>query len=209
MNLDDLMDVWRAQDTSPLVDKTLLHLALRQDQAKLQKMRYFERGVIYVLSALLLGAAGLFLGVMTHPQDGDVRVVWDYVIPVVGAAAALVMAGGMYAIHRLQTARDKGFGESLRDQLRQRIAQLDDAATKERRLTRITVAATLICGIAIYVAARRVNDVAYTDDWPVALILIFLAAILVGIRRRRRAVQQDILPRKARLEALLTELDGQ
>ena len=39
MNLDDLMAVWRSQDAAPLhgVNKTLLHLALRQDEAKLQK----------------------------------------------------------------------------------------------------------------------------------------------------------------------------
>ena len=39
MNLDELMAVWRSQDAAPLhdVNKTLLHLALRQDEAKLQK----------------------------------------------------------------------------------------------------------------------------------------------------------------------------
>ena len=37
MNLDDLMAVWKSRDAAPLhdVDKTLLHLALRQDEAKL------------------------------------------------------------------------------------------------------------------------------------------------------------------------------
>ena len=41
MNLDELMAVWRTQDAAPLhdVNKTLLHLALRQDEAKLQKER--------------------------------------------------------------------------------------------------------------------------------------------------------------------------
>ena len=39
MNLDDLMAVWKSQDAAPLhdVNKTLLHLALRQDEARLQK----------------------------------------------------------------------------------------------------------------------------------------------------------------------------
>ena len=39
MNLDDLMAVWRSQDAAPLhgVNKTLLHLALRQEEAKLEK----------------------------------------------------------------------------------------------------------------------------------------------------------------------------
>ena len=52
MNLDDLMAVWRSQDAAPLhgVDKTLLHLALRQDEAKLQKQRRIERWIIYLLA---------------------------------------------------------------------------------------------------------------------------------------------------------------
>ena len=41
MNLDDLMEVWRSQDASPLhgANDTLLRLALRQDEAKLRAQR--------------------------------------------------------------------------------------------------------------------------------------------------------------------------
>lgn len=210
MNLDDLMEVWRSQDATALhgVDKTLLHLALRQEQAKLQKQRRIERWFIYVMSALLVAAMGLFLGIMIYPQDDDVLIVWDYAVPVVGAAAALVMAGAMYAIRRTQAAREQDFGESLRDQLRRRIAQLDDQATRELRLTLVGAVAAAICGMAIYVASRRINDVAYNEDWPILLGLIFLCAFSLGHRRRRRSVQRDILPRKRRLEALLKELDA-
>ena len=210
MNLDDLMEVWRSQDATALhgVDKTLLHLTLRQEQAKLQKQRRIERWFIYVMSALLVAAMGLFLGIMIYPQDGDVRIVWDYAVPVVGAAAALVMAGAMYVIRRTQAAREQDFGESLRDQLRRRIAQLDYQATRELRLTLVGTVAAAICGMAIYVASRRINDVAYNEDWPILLGLLFLCAFSLGHRRRRRSVQRDILPRKRRLEALLKELDA-
>jgi hypothetical protein len=210
MNVDDLMEIWRSQDPSPLhrVDKTLLHLALRQEQAKLQRQRGWETWFIYIMSAILLAAMGLSLGIMIYPNDDDVLAVWDYAIPVVGAAAALVMAGAMYATYRARMAHDQGFGESLRDQLRRRIAQLDDLAVKERRLARVIVAATLIGGAAVYVAGRRINDVAYSEDWPVMLGLFFLGVILVEFWRMRRSVQRA-LSRKRRLEALLKELDGQ
>ena len=210
MNLDDLMEVWRSQDATALhgVDQTLLHLALRQEQAKLQKQRRIERWFIYVTSALLVVAMGLFLGITVYPQDDDVRIVWDYAVPVVGAAAALVMAGAMSAIRRTQAAREQDFGESLRDQLRRRIAQLDDQATRELRLTLVGAVAAAICGMALYVASRRINDVAYHDDWPILLGLIFLCAFSLGHRRRRRSAQRDILPRKRRLEALLKELEA-
>ena len=118
------------------------------------------------------------------------------------------MAGAMYAIGRTQAAREQDFGESLRDQLRRRIAQLDDQATRELRLTLVGAVAAAICGMAIYVASRRINDVAYTDNWPILLGLIVLCAFSLGHRRRRRSVQRDILPRKHRLETLLKELDA-
>jgi hypothetical protein len=145
---------------------------------------------------------------MISPQDDDMRVVWDYAVPVVGAAAAMVMAGAMYAIRRTQVARERGFGESRRDQLRCRIAQLDDQAAREFRLTLVGAVAAAICGMAIYVAARRINGAAYSEDWAILFGLMFLCAFSLGHRRRRRSVQQVILPRKRRLEALLEELDA-
>ena len=208
MNLDELMEVWRTQDATALhaVDKTLLHLALRQEQAKLQRQRRLERWFIYVVSALLVAAMGVFLAIMIHSHDNDVLIVWEYAVPVVGAAAALVLAGAMYAIRRSQTAREQDFGESLRDQLRRRIAQLDDQATRELRLTLVGSVAAAICGTAFYVATRRINNV--NDEWPILVGLIFLCAFSLGHKRRRRSVQLDILPSKRRLEALLKELDA-
>jgi peptidoglycan/LPS O-acetylase OafA/YrhL len=210
MNLDDVMDAWRSQDATALhgVDQTLLHAALRQEQAKLQKQRRIDRWFIYVMSVLIVAAMGLFLGMMIYPGDDVVLTVWDYLIPLVGATAALVLGSVMYVNRRAQAASERGFGDSFRDQLRRRIAQLDDQATRERRLVLVMVTATLICGMAIYLAARRVNGVAYSDDWPVVLGLMFLVAVVSGHRRRRRSVEQDILPRQRRLEALLKELDG-
>ena len=57
------------------------------------------------------------------------------------------------------------------------------------------------------IASRRINGVSYNEDWPILLGLIFLCAFSLGHRRRRRALQRDILPRKRRLETLLKELD--
>jgi amino acid transporter len=209
MNLDDLMEVWWSQDATALhgVDKTLLHLALRREQATLQKQRRIERWFIYVISALLVAAMGLFLAMMIS-QGEVVRTVWEFAIPVAGAAAALVMWGAMYLTWRGQVARDQGFGDSLRDQLRRRISQVDDQVTREQLLGRVIVVAALICGMAIFLAGRGINSVAYSEDWPVVLGLILLVAFVSGHRRRRRWVEQDILPRKRRLEALLKELDA-
>ena len=69
MNLDDLMEVWRSQDAAPLhgVNETLLRLALRQDEAKLQKQRRMERWIIYVMSAGFVAGMAVFLVIMIYP----------------------------------------------------------------------------------------------------------------------------------------------
>ena len=213
MNLDELMSVWRSQDAAPLhgVDKTLLHLALRQDEATLQKERRIERGITYVGSAGLVACMTVFLFMMIY--DDDSRTDWDFAIPVVGAAAALLWGGAMYVSHRAQALRERRFGESLRDQLGRRIAQLDYEATRVVRLasTLATALPPVVCATAIILAGWRVNNEPFRTEWVwiVGAILVCALGSVAGVWGQRRSLQRDLLPRKRRLEALLKELDGQ
>ena len=148
MNLDDLMAVWQSQDAAPLhgVNETLLQLALRQDEAKLQKERRSERWIIYVLSAGMVAGMAMFLAMMIYfhrHRPEKVVTGWDYALPIVGAAAALLAVGAMYVGHRAQAWREQRFGESLRDQLNRRIAQLEIRAT----IARETLVSVLLWGI--------------------------------------------------------------
>ena len=211
MHLDDLMAVWRSQDAAPLhgVDKTLLHLALRQDEAKLQKERRIERWTTYVASAGLVAVMAVFLGMMMMTRDRKVMTGWDFVIGIGGAAAALLAGGAMYVSHRAQARREQHFGESLRDQLNQRIAQFDDRAT----MVRATLVSVLLGGgggIAILLLGYRVNQKPFSEDGyllfsTILMCVIFpVAAGVWAIRRQAR----EVMPRKRRLEALLKELDA-
>ena len=82
---------------------------------------------------------------MIYPQDDDVLIVWDYAVPVVGAAAALVMAGAMYAIRRTQAAREQDFGESLRIDCGV-VSRSSTTGDEELRLTVVGAVAAAICG---------------------------------------------------------------
>ena len=214
MNLDDLMEVWRSQDTAPLhgVNETLLRLALRQDEAKLQAQRRTEKRTTYLMSAFFVTAMGFFLAVMIYPYDDDVLTGWDYAIPIVGAAVALLWGGAMYVSHRAQALREQRFSETLRDQLNRHIAQLDDHATRVVRLANVLVTALppVICTTAFLLASWRINDKALSDDWPLLAGLIFVCAYsaAASVWQARRSVQRDLWPRKRRLEALLKELDA-
>jgi len=211
MHLDDLMAVWRTQDVAPLhgVDKTLLHLALRQDEAKLQKERRVERWVVYVASAGLVAAMAVFLGMMILAREREVMTGWDLAIGICGAAAALLAGGAMYVGHRAQARREQRFGESLRDQLNRRIAQLDDRATIAHA-TLVTVLLGGIGGIAILLLGYRVNQKPFSDDGYLLFSTIVLCVVLPvahgvwAIRRQAR----EVSPRRQRLVALLKELDA-
>jgi peptidoglycan/LPS O-acetylase OafA/YrhL len=210
MNLDELVEVWRTQDAAPLhrVDKTLLHLALRQDEAKLQKERRRDRWIVYVFSAGLVAAMAVFLGMMILTRDRKVMTGWDFAIGIGGAAAALLAGGAMYVGHRAQARREQRFGESLRDQLDRRIAQLDDRTTIAHA-TLVSVLLGGVGGIAILLLGYRVNEKPFSDDGYLLFSMIVTCVVLPvagGVWEIRRQAR-DLLPRKRRLEALLKELD--
>jgi hypothetical protein len=217
MNLDELMSVWRSQDAAPLhrVDKTLLHLALRQEEAKLRKARRRERWIIYVVSAGVVAGMSVFLYMMIYfrgHRPEKVVTGWDLALPIVGATAALLVVRAMYVNHRAQSRREQSIGESLRDQLNRSIAQLDGEATRARR-TSVLVLVLMggICPAAILLLGWRVNDKSISDDgyMLVTLLIVCVWTVASGVWQLRRSVQKDILPRKRRLEGLLKELDGQ
>jgi hypothetical protein len=223
MNLDDLMAVWRSQDAAPLhdVNKTLLHLALRQDEAKLQKVRRRERWMMYIISAGLVAAMAVFFGMMFYSFSGrrhsvdsahEVHTGWDLVIPIVGAAAAVLWAGAMYVSQRAQALREQRFGESLRDQLSRRIAQLDYAATRAVGLASVLALylPPWVCAIALILAGYRVNHKPISDNpfMLVSWIVFGVWSVAIGVWLGRSQVKQSVLPRKQRLEALLKELDA-
>jgi hypothetical protein len=211
MNLDDLMAVWRSQDAAPLhdVNKTLLHLALRQEQAKLQKERRIERWTTYVASAGLVAVMAVFLGMMILTRDRKVMTGWDFVIGIGGAAAALLAAGAMYGGHRAQARREQRFGESLRDQLNRRMAQLDDRTTIARG-TLVMVLMGGICPTALVLLGLRINELSFSDSGflIVSMIVMGVGSVAAGIWEVRRQARDVVLPRKRELEALLKELDA-
>ena len=210
MNLDDLMAVWRSQEAAPLhdVDKTLLHLALRQEQAKLRKERRLERWITYVASAGLVAVMAIFLGMMIAARDRNVMTGWDLAIGIGGAAAGLLAGVAMYVGHRAQARREQRFGESLRDQLNRRLAQLDDR-TATARTTLITVLLGGICPMAIVLMGLRVNQKSFSDDGflAVSTLLMCVGSVAGGVWALRHQAT-GVLPLKRRLEALLKELDG-
>jgi hypothetical protein len=214
MNLDDLMEVWRSQDATPLhgVNETLLRLALRQDEAKFQRSRRWSRWFAYVLTTMVVAGMVRRLSIMIYRND-DVLSGWDYAIPVVGAAAALLWVRMMYVRQRAQAVREQRFGDSLRDQINRQLAQLEYGATMSRLASLLgMVLLPIVWAFTIILASWRINDRSFSDPW-LSLPIVFMigwSILMVGgtLWWTRRVVQRKTLPRKRRLEALLRELDA-
>jgi hypothetical protein len=218
VNLDDVMAVWRSQDVAPLhgLNETQLRLALRQDEAKWQKWRRIERWIIYVLSAGAVAGMALFLAnmilLMIYRDDMNGLTGWDLVLPVVGAAAALICARAVYVGHRAQARGEQRFGESVRDQLDRSIAQLDYQVTTLRRTLMLVIAMLGgICPMALSIALSRLNEKPFSDDgyMIVWLSLMSVFGVATGVWSIRQQTRDVVLPHKRRLEALLKEFDGQ
>jgi hypothetical protein len=217
MNPDELTAVWRSQDLSPLygVDKSLLHQMLRQEEARLEKQQRRARWFVYGTNAVLLILAALFFAILIDPNQPatfSARLsVWDYVLGVVGVAAPLILAGALLAAHRSRQAREQGFGDSLRDHLRRRIAQLDAAAAGERRLALTIVVTTMICATAVAILESRIrhvpvpwSEIVRPSPLRIALIVGFIYLFFFRWMPRE---WQGQLSRKRQLETLLKQLD--
>lgn len=221
MNLDDVMEVWRSQDAAPVhgINETLLRLALRQEEAKQQARRRWEKWISTGMGAFLIAAMACCLAVMIFRYDQETLTAWDLAIPIVGAAAVLFWPGFLRASHRAQARREQRFGESLRDQVDRQLAQLDYQARRVASPAHhvFTNLPAMVWTVAFFYAVVRISQEPSRDPWTDGRLWVvfggslFLIAVLVAgsIWMQRRWVERELLPRKRRLEALLTELDGQ
>jgi hypothetical protein len=209
MNFDELMKVWRSQDAAPLhdVNKARLQQALQQDAAALQKARGRERRIHYLSSAFVIGLLAILLILMIQGPQRYMMTGWDYLLGIGGVAAALFAGGIMYASHRAQVRREQGFGNSLRDQINRRIAQVDGVVAGARRRAVSFVLMGAICPLAILHFGMRINHKSLSDVSVVPVALVVLCFVS-GARSLRRSVHQAAA-RKLHLKDLLAELDGQ
>lgn len=218
MNLNDLMEVWRSQDAAPLhgVNETLLRLALRRDEAKLQAQRRCERRVVYGMSGFFVAAMAVVAGFMIYPREESVLTGWDLGIPLFGAATVLLWPEFLRRSHQAQARREQRFGESLREQLERHLAQLDYNAKRVASPMHhvFTNLPAIVWSVAFFFAIVRLNQKPGSEVWTDARIwavfggslVLATALVVISIRQQRRWIQHELTPHKRRLETLLREI---
>ncbi len=209
MNLDDLLGAWRSQEEAPLysVDTERLHQVLRQELAALQRKLVYETIVTYGMSALMFGFMAFMVLFMAY--DDDPRTWWDFVIAILGAAAFVFWGVHWYVSRRTLALRQRHLGVSLRDEIERQIALLDYQIGRTWRPggVLLTMLPILVGANAALLAVWRVNNDPF--DWVLhgtPMLMVGVSVFYYAWSDRRKA-EQETLPRKRRLEALLREID--
>ena len=109
----------------------------------------------------------LFLAIMIYPYDDDVLTGWDYAIPIVGAAAALLWAGA-------DVCEPPGAGACASNALASRFAinstGISRSSTTRRRepawraCWSLVLLARWSVAIAIILASWRINEKPFSDE---------------------------------------------
>ena len=210
MSLDDLLVAWQSQDDTPLygVNRDVLRLTLRLQEDKRRRALRLQAAAVYIGSAGMFAFLALaFLGMF---YDDDPRTWWDFVIALLGAAAALFWGGHLYLTRKKLALRERGFGASLRDDVGRHLALIDYELSLLWQpagigLTNLAVGALATATILV---GWRINNEPFEFWMPGLPLLAVLASVAWSAWAERRKAERNVVPRKRRLEALLQELDG-
>ena len=209
MNLDEMLDTWRAQDKAPLygVNQDLLRLVLQHEQADLRLSLHLERWVIYGVNAVLLGFL-VFFFVATYYHN-DLRTAWDYVVASVGTLAVLVGGGAFYVSHKRQALRERGFGNSLQEEIKRNLSLIDYQLSRTGRWDAALLAAApmTLAGALLYWLVIQINRNPFGpyDAWFIVFIVVASAWSVISASRK---LKQELLPRRRRLSELLEILNA-
>ena len=148
MNFDEMLETWRTQDRAPLygVNRELLRLGVPREQADLQRGLGRELWGVYWGG---LGTSVAWLGVMfgllfAGISWGDVTPsVWDSVAVGIGIGTMLLSAGAYWESRKRQARYERGFGNSLQEEIRRNLSRVDYQLSRYGRLARLLMYAPM------------------------------------------------------------------
>lgn len=209
MNLDDLLTTWRAQDTAPLygVNRNLLQLVLQHEQADMRRDLRVESWTTYATTAGLLVLLALLVAALVHNRLP--KTAWDYGIAGLSTLAVLAWGGALLVSRRRQALRERGFGNSLRDEICRNLSLVEYQLSRTGRWSAalLATAPILVGASLVYWLIIRINNnpFGWYDAWMIAFIV--LSGAWCAITYSRKA-QEDLLPRRQRLVRLLELLNA-
>lgn len=206
MTFEQMVDTWHSQEEAPLygINRDLLQLVLRHEEADLRRSLRREHWTIYAASVPLFAFAALCVWAFIY-YDGPL---WGLATAAGATALLMAGAGALSLSRRHQALRERSFGNSLRDEIGRNLSLVDYELSRKGRTER-----TLAAGAPIILAAVLLNWLAAgindnTEWWFVATItFVMVVAWVSKARRQSRTANAELLPRRQRLNELLELLD--
>jgi hypothetical protein len=210
MDLDEVLATWRTQDKEPLygVNRDLLQLVMQHEQADLRRELRWDQWGTYGVSALLLTFTAFAFAAIYY--DDDPRTVWDYVA---ASVAALAVGEGVLALwlsRKRQAMRERGFGNSLREEIRRNLSLVDYQLSRggRRDMALLTAAPITLAGVLLYWLAIQLNNNPF--GWLDVGVIVFIMVLpsVWSVIDTSRRTEQELLPRRRRLSELLETLNA-
>lgn len=210
MNYDEMLEVWRAQDeTLPYrVNPDLLQVVVQQEQADLRHKfgwDWFVPCMLWVSASAMLAVIVALLFVLA--SIGQLApIAWDYVVTGIAIGAMLLWPVAFWAGYKRQPPRERGFGDSLQEEIRRNLSWVDDQLSRYGQLaTSLLNWAPMVVALLMFlwVGARM------SDKLFVSLSIFFSAwPILLPVFWSGHYQKKQLLAYRRRLSELLELLDA-
>jgi hypothetical protein len=212
MTFDEMLEVWRTQDTAPpyRVNPDLLAVVVRQEHAELRRESGWD--LWFLPWALWMAAGAMLVIVVTFLVVANLRgwatpSVWDYVATGIAIVAMLVWPGVYWASYRRQPSRERGFGNSLQEEIRRNLARVDHHLSRFERLGPSLLlfapfgVVVILCAWVVF----RANGGPVTFQTTFFIVAFSMLAPLAGTSR---ALKKGLLEQRRRLSQLLDLLNA-
>jgi peptidoglycan/LPS O-acetylase OafA/YrhL len=208
MNFDQMIEAWRAQDEAPLygVNRDLLQLVLKHEQADLRRELRREQWAVYGVSAGLLAFLAFIFAAIYH--DDDPRTVWDYVAAGLATVALLAGVGAQGVSRKRQALRERGFGNSLQEEIRRNLSLVDYqlSRTGRRDTALLTATPITLAGTLLYWLIVQINNNPF-GWYEAGIVLVVVGGAVWSAISTSREAEQALLPRRRQLSELLEALN--
>lgn len=208
MNFDQMMDAWKVQDERPLygVNRDLLQLVLQHEQAEIRRTLRRDQWMTYIMGPgmALFGAFWVWVAILKGAP------LLHTVAAGAGAAAFALWVGAYWLSRRRQAQRERGFGNSLRDEIGRNLSLVEyQLRNGSRGRATLWIAPVMLGALLIYWLTFQINTSSGFSWWNHAIIVLATLWFVTWLPYAgSRAVEQKFGPRRDRLRALLTALDA-
>ncbi len=208
MDFDQMLEAWKAQDDKPLygVNGDLLRLVLENERAKIRRTMRFGQWMAYIVGTGMALFAAFWLWVAVLQRVPTVQVA----AAGVGAAMFTLWVGAFWISRRRQAQRERGFGNSLKDEVARNLSLVEYQIAHGRwRASALWATPVMIGALLVYWLSFQINtDTGFTVWGHVWMLFMIVSSLAFTTWAGDREVKRKLEPRREHLRELLATLDA-